>query len=284
MPKPQIRGKTSLKHVFETLKSYHSGDLTKNETVNVLKDVDPLSLLKAEDKMLKRGMSKAELKDISDVYYKTFVGRSRDIMQQLDKDHPIRLLMLEHIVVNNLLNEMEKISDIISEGKGQVNRSTFRSVLENLEEVGKHHLREENSIFTRLETAGFSNRVEVMSKEHDEFIAHEIRLADLADNFSRDRYKIKGEIDNLVPLLRFHAFTEDVLLYPVALKTVDDWEAVKEEMEIIGFSSFTRIGDFKPVVKKKKDKLAAALEELSEKDPIYSGYLLDRGEDEEDEN
>ncbi len=216
----------------------------------------------------------SELRDISKIYSDIFKDRSKDKIIHLEKGHPIRSLMVEHIVVKNLLREMEKIRNIMADPKSKVNQEAFKRVIDNLEEIEKHHQREENSIFPRLEEAGMSSRVKILSKEHDDFLKHEIRLVDLADDIHKNKNKIIKEIDYLVPLLRFHAFAEDVLLYPVALKTIDDWELVNEEMEIIGYSKFTPLGDFKPMKKKgEQDKVHRALEELAEMKTSSESFL-----------
>ncbi len=275
MVKPKVDGKINIKNVFETLKSFHSGDMSRGKAVTILHGSSPITLLKVEDKLLKSGIKMSELRDISNIYSDIFAERSKNDIIKLDKYHPIRLLMVEHVVVRNLLTEMEKIRNILADPKLRINKKAFKRVIDNLEEIDKHHQREENSIFTRLEEAGMSGRVKILSKEHDDFLKHEIRLVDLAYNINKNKQKIIEEIDYLVPQLRFHAYTEDVLLYPVALHIIDDWETVNEEMEIIGYSKFTPIGAFKPMKKKGEgDKVRKTLEELAEIKPESKSFFL----------
>ncbi len=235
--------------ILNALTGFIEGELSKEGVVSILENSSPILLLNAEKELFKRGMSMIDMRNISEIYYEIFMGNAKKTIKGLGKGHPIRVLMVEHMVIKNLLRELEKIRDIISTGEGDVNKKVLKDFMHNLGEIEKHHQREENSIFPRLKDAGYLGRINMMIKEHDDFIKHEILLMDLIEVFPRYTERLTREINYLVPLLRFHALTEDVLLYSVALDVIDDWEIVNEEMEIIGYSKFTPIGDFKPMKK-----------------------------------
>ncbi len=235
--------------ITNTLTAFIDGKLSKEDTADIIKNSSPVVLLKAENELFKSGMSMIEMRGISEIYYDIFIEDAKRTIKGLEKGHPIRLLMLEHMVIRNLLRELENVRDTISAGEGEVDKKVLRDLMHNMGEIEKHHQREENSIFPRLKDAGYWGRVAMMAKEHDDFIKHEILLMDLIDVFPGYTERLTREINYLVPLLRFHALTEDALLYSVALEVIHDWEIVNEEMEIIGYSKFTPVGNFKPMKK-----------------------------------
>lgn len=223
--------------VFKTLKAYADGRLSRRSVVHRLKDISPIALLKGEKLLLKNGYSIQDLKGLSRLYQDLIQDDYKAHLSEMDQDHPIRILMMEHLMITKLLDELEVIENKLVDG-GSINRDKVDKIINNIEEIEKHHLREENVIFPRLEKRGFRERVEILSIEHSNFINHELKLIEALDNIRENKNRVLNEIDYLLSFLRFHAFMENAILYPVALNNIDDWEEVKEEMEIIGYSSF----------------------------------------------
>ncbi|MFO7990757.1 MAG: DUF438 domain-containing protein [Thermoplasmata archaeon] len=230
--------KMELKDVIKTIHAYDRGTISKKESITRLKDIAPMELLKAEKHLIKQGYSLEDLNRLSGLYKELVDDRYRTHISALKEGHPIRMLMIEHVMILSILDELENLDKKLKLGD-KINRENVEKIKNNLKEVEKHHLREENVLFPRLRKLGFDERVDILSKEHGNFINHELRLIEAFDKPIKNKGLIKTEIEHLISQMRFHAYIENAILYPVALNKISNWTSIKEEMEIIGFSSFS---------------------------------------------
>ncbi len=119
-------------------------------------------------------------------------------------------------------------------------KASLNTALNNLIELDKHIQREEETIFTRLHDLDLGGRTIILTEEHDDLREHREKLKDLMDE-DGDVAEIANELDSIIYMLRFHAFIENDLLYPVAFEKLEDWEAIAAENDEIGYCEFARI-------------------------------------------
>lgn len=169
---------------------------------------------------------------------------------ELEKTHPVSILMDEHKVI---LQNLEELRGIVSQVKAAQGFSDITSRLGSLREIAhlligteSHHQREEDALFPRMDNYGSDDVSQMMCLEHEQLRAKKKELAILVEQaentdyqeFSRELIKVG---DYIVDVLRDHISKEDNMLYPTALSTFkpEEWSEVLKEFESIGYCFFT---------------------------------------------
>ncbi len=168
----------------------------------------------------------------------------------LEKTHPLSILMDEHQVILQNIEELQEIVIQVAAARGF---SDIITQLERLKEIAhlllateSHHQREEDALFPRLENYGEPDLPQTMCLEHEDLRAKKKRLAILVEQaenttyqeFSRELSQVGGYI---AAALGEHIYKEDVMLYPTALDLFhpEEWREVLKEFEKIGYCYFT---------------------------------------------
>ncbi len=191
----------------------------------------------AEIDLIAQGYGTAELSRISELYDHLIASNHLEIKKELDKGHPILKLMIEHDNLFNFILALERFSDDIGDELGDEQKEFLKIVVKNLFELDKHFQREEKTIFNRLRTQRLEGRTILLSEEHDDIWEDRECLKKLMGEGGNGD-EIMEKIDNIIYILRFHAFMENDLLYPVALEKIEDWERVSAESDKIGYCEF----------------------------------------------
>ncbi|MEM4140910.1 MAG: DUF438 domain-containing protein [Nitrososphaeria archaeon] len=240
--------KEELKTVLKKLRTEE--DLTKIEERlrPLLQNVDPETLSLAEQELIDEGFSPEEIRRLCDIHLKVVAVKEEE--QSLEESHPLSILKSEHeIILNNLRILEDVLSKIrLNNSPEKLNEELKRleAVIELLLEAENHHRREEMSLFPRLEEYGISGPPNVMRMEHDDLRSRKKALKSLLDEHSKlDSKHLANkvyEIGNYITIvLRDHIFKENNILYPLALKVVQEgeWKKIKDEFDSIGYCCFT---------------------------------------------
>ena len=168
----------------------------------------------------------------------------------LEKTHPVSILMDEHKVI---LQNLEELRGIVSQVKTAQGFSNITTQLGRLKEIThlllgteSHHQREEDALFPRMENYGEGDVSRTMRLEHEQLRDKKKRLAILVEQAGKTGYQeFSGELSKvgsyIVDVLKDHIFKEDNMLYPSALTTFkpEEWNEVLKEFERIGYCYFT---------------------------------------------
>lgn len=173
------------------------------------------------------------------------------LRRDLEGDHVLAVMYREHDVILGFLDELESLNNALqkagsSDEAGDLPDRLHR-VAEHLIEAEPHHQREEEVLFQRLEARGVYGPPHVMRAEHEELRAGKHRLLELAGDLSPDDFavfqrNINSVAQTLVTSLRNHINKENLILYPMAVRTIsekDKWNEMKAEAEKIGDCAFT---------------------------------------------
>ncbi|MBI4284211.1 MAG: hemerythrin domain-containing protein [Chloroflexi bacterium] len=169
---------------------------------------------------------------------------------ELEKTHPVAILMDEHKII---LENLEELRGILNQVRAAPGFGEITTQLGRLKEIARlllgaesHHQREEDALFPRLESHGVSDISQIMHQEHEELRARKralVKLVEQAANtdyqeFSMELGKVGGY---LTSVLKDHIFKEDNMLYPDALAMFkpEEWSEVAKECERIGYCYFT---------------------------------------------
>ncbi|MFO7792003.1 MAG: hemerythrin domain-containing protein [Candidatus Saliniplasma sp.] len=224
------------KYVTEILKDYHDEKISSKETVDKLKEATPLDLYMAEVELIEEGFSGKELAGISQIFLQLVGGFSKNILKDIDSDHPIRKLVGEHERVKSLLLTIEthmKHEDIETDMK-----NTVKYFIETITELQKHFDREEEVIFPRLNNLKKVGRTILLEEEHGEILEMRDELQEALSEGTVDTEDVKEILYDIITDLRMHTFFESDMLYPTALEILDDWDEIKKESDHIGYCKF----------------------------------------------
>ncbi len=165
-------------------------------------------------------------------------------IDDLDPGHVIHTLMSEHQMILSFLKKLEEAGR-----KARFEEDDFKSLIdiaEHLVEAEPHHEREEKVLFPELEARGISGPTGVMMEDHKELRKLKKRLLDLAIRGSEmDHSEFQRELGGVAPLivvlLSEHIYKEDNILYPLAMKEIEEeeWSKMKQECDEIGYCCFT---------------------------------------------
>ncbi len=224
------------KYVSEVLKDYNDRKISSKETIKKLKEATPLDLYMAEVALIEEGFSGKELAEISQIYLQLVGGFSRDVLKNIEPDHPIRKLVEEHERVKSLLLTIEthmKNEDIETDME-----NTVKYFIETINELQKHFDREEDVIFPRLNNLNKVGRTILLEEEHGEILEMRDELQEALSEGTVDTEDVKEIIYDIITDLRMHTFFESDMLYPTALDILEDWDEIKNESDTIGYCEF----------------------------------------------
>jgi len=164
--------------------------------------------------------------------------------------HPIHTLMEEHRTVLDFaaklvksagelktLNNIDEASDLMTQ---------ITSIIDHFKASQKHYLREENVIFPYLEKHGVTGPPAQMWAEHDQIRAREKTLYSLLEksgemNFAQFAGSLEGNAKALSELLASHYHKENMILFPMAMRTFseEEWQATTRQFAEIGYCCFS---------------------------------------------
>lgn len=248
--------KTQREQLKQALKQLHEAkpeDLqsAKKEAAKYFKGADAKELALAEQELIQEGMPHSEMKRLCDVHLEVMkeqLGAQAAPSKDLPPSHPISICVDEHDVIKDNLKKLKstfeklKAADSFESSVSQVN--TLKELSHFFLETEKHHKREEEAIFPRLEAHGITEPPAIFKQDHVEFLA---KKKELYDNMMSAKSDFKTFVATITPAIDFltdnledHIFKEDNILYPIALSmfTDEEWTAVRKKFDAIGYCCF----------------------------------------------
>ena len=240
----------------EVLKKLHEAkpedlDKVKKEAQKYFNDTDPKELAMAEQELIQEGVGRQEMKRLCDVHLevmKNQIGAGAEEMR-LPDSHPISILKDEHEVIKQ---NLKKLGDTLQELKAAGSFDKAKKQIDAIKELShffmeteKHHKREEDTIFPRLEAHGITEPPAIFKEDHVEFMAKKKALKEIAMNAEKKTFQ--EFVSAAGPIIEFltknldeHIYKENNILYPMALKTLgkDEWKDVRKKFDAIGYCCF----------------------------------------------
>ncbi|MBI5144456.1 MAG: hemerythrin domain-containing protein [Candidatus Omnitrophica bacterium] len=168
---------------------------------------------------------------------------------RLPASHPISICKDEHKVIKRNLRRLkkllEKLKTVNSFDKVKHQIDTLKELSHFFLETDKHHKREEEAIFPRLEAHGIVEPPQIFKEDHVEFMAKKRALSEAA--MAADKKSFKEFLEIVGPIIEFlaknledHIYKEDNILYPMALQTLEksEWKDVRKKFDAIGYCCF----------------------------------------------
>ena len=204
-----------------------------NKYKEALSQITPYDIVEIEDRQLKRGIKPKQIKKyLEKVLNVIYDNLKKYDWQRPQKNHPLYYLMQENRELEKILNKIKqslKTKDFVS----------FKKQVELLPEYEKHFARKENVLFPFLEKAWVNYKpLIVMWSLHDDIRKIWKTLItdiDIENEFSAVIFKDIGE---LFFLMYGMIFKEELVVYPIAMETLDEytWDKIRSQEAEIGYS------------------------------------------------
>jgi DUF438 domain-containing protein len=224
-------------------------DTVRREHMEFLGTVGSRMLTAQELEMAKTGIPLDELRKICDRKMLATQKDTASLRDTLPQGHVLRMVFAEHDLVLYYLATLESINTYIQPlHSWDGNKKLFDKiahVVRHMCEMDAHQTREERVILPQLATYGY-NDLPTISAEHDRLHKGRVELKMLADtvekvDFNYWKQRFNDVLDNFIPATREHIYKEENILFPAAVKVIQDprvWENMKTTCDEIGICCF----------------------------------------------
>ncbi len=219
-----------LKAIIGKLAKGSSPAEVKKEFHALIKDSDAMEVAALEQSLIEGGMPVEEVQRLCEVHADVFkAGLERGQRADRMPGHPVHTYMAEN-------KEARKRSGRLLQACFFGSLSAIKAAVEALKPIITHFERKENQLFPYLEQKGFTGPSKVMWGKHDEIrtVFKELDVETAGGTMSSVRRKSR----DLVRRIRMMIFMEEKILFPNALKRLDDaeWASVRRGEDAIGFA------------------------------------------------
>ncbi|MFQ6607643.1 MAG: hemerythrin domain-containing protein [Fidelibacterota bacterium] len=171
----------------------------------------------------------------------------------LPHGHALKILAEEHIIILSYLNRLEELANSLDPYHPLSEQydilKEMKELAQTMHDVESHHKREEEILFPEIEKRGILGPPNVMRSEHETLQLYKEGLissanAAIEENWNEMLGKMGFYARGIARILRTHIKKENEVLYPAALKVIDDpstWSTMKEESDKIGYCKFTPV-------------------------------------------
>jgi DUF438 domain-containing protein len=219
----------TMKNIIKELHAGKDADSQKKKFEELIKDVAPWEIAQMEQRLIAEGMPETEIKSLCDVHVKVFQeALAHQTVPGLPAGHPVHTLMLENRACEDILKELETITDYVKE------KAKLLEILDRLSQIDKHYLRKENQLFPIIETKGITGPSKVMWALHDDIRGF---IKDVRKR-ATDGKMGKVAIEALLKMVNDMIYKEEHILFPMTLETLneEEWAKVQKGEEEIGFA------------------------------------------------
>jgi DUF438 domain-containing protein len=243
--------KEDLKELLAEMKGGEVSPETKQKAKDFFQGVDAKTIGDLEQELIREGVSHDEVrKSLCDIHLEVMKDSLVEKRIEVSAPHPVHTLMEEHRIIQDNLQELRSLVERLKakasyESLGE-DVEKLRDIAHHLVEAERHHQREEDVLFPRLERRNIEEPPKIMRMDHEEFRKRKKELYQLAHKYEdipfekfKERIITLGEY--LAQELDSHIFKEDNILYQIALQVLgeEEWNEVKRECDKIGYCCFT---------------------------------------------
>jgi len=234
-----------IEKIAEIIKKFDEGDITEEEAIKELEGAEPFDFYTAtvelyleDEYQLKEDDFPMINKLLKGLYKEDF----SKLIDGLEKDHPIKRLMIDHMKFDTVLGILDDIKREIEEGTIQETNEVMKIEIaaESLTHIKEHIRKEEKLIFPIwYQIKGSDSKVSsLLEEEHKDIMKSHKRLLNKA-NQEKDHWKkedwneLSDLIDALVEETRFHTFHEGKMFYPILVEESSrkNFNDIKKKMD-----------------------------------------------------
>lgn len=246
-----------LKNLILRLHEGESEEVIKEEFKEHFEMVSPLEISVMERKLMKEeGLSAENIMKLCNVHVAVmadFVSNPENIPNDFSRPgHPVYVLKEENLALEAALMRIRNLLEVYIEAPSDEIKAGLRKQIDLLWDFDKHYTRKEMSFFPIMERQGNTAPPQVMWGVDDQI---------------RDQYKafkaafLVDEMDQLMPLFSELEYEmqemfvkEESILIPMVTEAFneDDWIAIADEMDEIGYCIVEPLEKWQPVRQKEE--------------------------------
>ena len=242
--------KNVLKGIIRDLHRGVEMDILRKRFEDLVKDVSAQEIAEIEQSLIDEGLPESEVKRLCDVHIEVFKHALEEQgTPRPPAGHPIHTYMVENRATENILDEINKLLETISDNpskeKIKKHKQELSTLVKKLSQIDKHYLRKENQLFPRLESYNVSGPTQVMWAIHDD-VRDLLKTA--GTQISEEDLQVAATLRSLDTTIRDMIYKEEHILFPLSLETFNDsdWLQVLEGEEEIGYSWIEPMVEWKP--------------------------------------
>lgn len=240
-----------LTNVLRKLNTANISPELRREALEIVKNIDPVELSIAEQKLVDEGMNPNDLRHLCDIHMEVLKDELEKIKNSLEVGHIVNTLIVEHDKILEFLTRLEELNSEVQKLDSLKGNEQYidelKATIDNIIAAEPHHKREEDVLFKELENNEITGPTRIMRMEHDDLRAKKREIRELLNcieyvPFDDFQERLQDLTSYLIFNLRDHIFKENTILYPTALESLKDielWEDMKKRCDEIGYCSFT---------------------------------------------
>lgn len=245
-----VKLKERVNKIVKDLKAISESRIGEEEAKELLKEITPMEISLAEQRLLQEGLDPQKLREYCDLHLKALKTQKEELYKSLPSGNPIKIAKLEHDEILKFLEKLEIIAESLQTGEHTEDYpEDLKHIAAHLVEAEKHHEREEEVLFPRLERKGINGPPRIMREDHEKMRPQKARLKELAELIINDPTQEEPSREEIIQLslglvkdLRDHIFKENNILYPTFVQNVEsdqEWKEIRERFDQIGYCCFT---------------------------------------------
>jgi DUF438 domain-containing protein len=240
-----------LTRLFMRVDAGESPEKVRREAELFLSTVGPREAAMAEQLLIQSGTNIEQLRRRCLAHISLLGDQVTKLRLSLPVNHIIRIILAEHEMMLCFLADLEELNKEIQQMSYCSPTSTeirkLVHIVSHLVAAGDHEFREAEFIFPELERHGYYGPPEILKTEHSGLDTCKREIAELAKaasektDFGQFKRRLDAAVRYMVPAMRQEIFTEDNILYPVAIEVISNktvWDKIKASCEQIGYCGF----------------------------------------------
>jgi hypothetical protein len=204
----------------------------------------------AQERLLDKGLGADDLFDLWKRNRKLLPNQSMKLRMELEPGHVLERVLAEHEMILCFMSELWDVNKHIQKldhgGSTTMEIRKLAHIAGHLVCSEQHCEREEEVIFPELRRHGFSELLMTVYKQHRKIrqaYSNLNRIVWQVDEYDFETFQehLDKITSFLVPAMRAHVFTEDSIVFPLAIDIIDDphvWDRIKEVCDQIGYCGY----------------------------------------------
>ena len=204
----------------------------------------------AQQTMLKNGVEAEELLAVWRAYKHILPDQVSCLRKEIDENHVLRKVLAEHEMMLCFIADLEDVTkdiNVLETGSSLTHEiRRIGHISSHLVYSEQHREREEELIFPELRSRGYTEVLQILSKQHWEISRANYKLHGLiwkVDEIEFDEFKRKLNelVGFVVPAMRLHLFIEGNVVFPLAVAVIKSkrvWDRMKTVADEIGYCGY----------------------------------------------
>jgi len=237
--------------IFKRLDAGENPEKVRHEEHQFLSTVGPQEVALAEQSLLREGVTIDQIRTRCLTHMSLLPDQVSRLRAKLPANHIVRIILAEHEMMLCFLADLEELDSEIQQlsscSPASVEMRKLVHIVAHLAVACDHEYREAEVVFPELSRYGYYGPQEIIKVDHAGLDSCKRELIELTQSrpettpFAKFKLHLHTAVKYMVPMMRQEIFTEDNILYPVAIEVITNqnvWDRIKAHCEQIGYCGF----------------------------------------------